>query len=178
MAEVYHLLQIHGFDQYILIDLGIIRNFDYYTGIVFEGYTQYIGSSICGGGRYDQLCLKFGKDIPSTGVAISIEKLVEVLEKKKKKKKRDVKGQTYFIRYGNKQLLVAIKLAQKLRKYGHIVEMELIEHRTRPEAIKYALTKEIRYFIDIQSDSLGQFKQTDLNTEEEKWVEYDSIKKQ
>ncbi len=31
------------------------------------------------GGRYDHLCQKFGKNIPSTGVAIGIEKLLKAL---------------------------------------------------------------------------------------------------
>ncbi|MBE3093575.1 MAG: ATP phosphoribosyltransferase regulatory subunit, partial [Actinobacteria bacterium] len=39
IKEVYNLLRDYGLEEYILIDLGIIRDFDYYTGIIFEGYT-------------------------------------------------------------------------------------------------------------------------------------------
>jgi len=50
IKEVYNLLKNYGLEEYILIDLGIIRDFDYYTGIIFEGYTDYLGFPVCGGG--------------------------------------------------------------------------------------------------------------------------------
>ena len=81
IEEVYSLLRDYGLEEYILIDLGIIRNYDYYTGIIFEGYTDYLGFPVCGGGRYDNLCSKFGENLPSTGFAIGIERLATILEK-------------------------------------------------------------------------------------------------
>jgi len=49
LAEIYGLLEHYGIDRYVMFDLGIIRDFDYYTGMVFETYTTGMGYPICGG---------------------------------------------------------------------------------------------------------------------------------
>ena len=172
IKEVYQYLKIYGLEQYVLIDLGIIRNFDYYTGIVFEGYTGYIGSAICGGGRYDHLCQKFGKDIPSTGIAIGIEKLVRVLAQENQANKEALDWRKYFIRYRKDLIEVAFKLAEKLRNRNNMVEMEL-EERSVDQVIQYALGKKIRYLLDIQSEKLNQVTRYDLDTNEEEKVSYE-----
>ena len=65
-------------------DLSIVRGIGYYDGIVFEAFDKDgkdIGS-IFGGGRYDKLCKIYGKrDIPATGVAGGIERLMLSLER-------------------------------------------------------------------------------------------------
>ena len=63
--------------------MSIVRGIGYYDGIVFEGFDKEgedVGS-IFGGGRYDKLCKIYGKrDIPATGVAGGIERLMISLE--------------------------------------------------------------------------------------------------
>ena len=65
-------------------DLSIVRGIGYYDGIVFEAFDEGeedVGS-IFGGGRYDKLCKIYGKrDIPATGVAGGIERLMISLER-------------------------------------------------------------------------------------------------
>jgi len=173
ISNVYKYLKICGLEKYALIDLGIIRNFDYYTGIVFEGYTGNLGSSICGGGRYDKLCQKFGKDIPSTGLAIDIEKLIRALSIKTNFKKEEFNKQKYLIRYQNKLIKDAFKLAERLRKKGYIVELELEVNRPMGKAISYSRNKNIRYIIDIQSENLSRVCRFDLETNREEMVSYD-----
>lgn len=34
LEEIFALLKVYGVEQYISFDLGIIRDFDYYTGMV------------------------------------------------------------------------------------------------------------------------------------------------
>ncbi|MFA6621493.1 MAG: ATP phosphoribosyltransferase regulatory subunit [Candidatus Caldatribacteriota bacterium] len=172
VREVYQYLKIYGFERYIIIDLGIIRNFDYYTGIVFEGYTGYMGSPICGGGRYDSLCRKFGRDIPSTGAAIGIEKLERALGRQNSKSKESLNSRKYFIRYQKDFIQSAFQVAEKLRKQGNIVEMELDFENSREQNINYALTKKIRYLIDIQSEDLEKIIKYDLETKQEEKVYY------
>jgi ATP phosphoribosyltransferase regulatory subunit len=81
IKKVYNLLRDYGLEEHVLIDLGIIRDFDYYTGIIFEGYTDYLGFPVCGGGRYDKLCSRFGENLPSTGFAVGLERLIMALER-------------------------------------------------------------------------------------------------
>ncbi len=173
IKEVYDYLKIFGLDEFILVDLGIIRNFDYYSGIVFEGYTQYSGSAICGGGRYDFLCQKFGRDLPSTGVAIDLEKLLQILAFKQKTEQKALANNRYFIRYREDLLALAYHLAQKLRNENKQVEIELKKERS-PEVIKqYLKSKKIRYLIDVQSEDLAKIRQYDLETDQEKQVAYE-----
>ena len=46
LADIYRLLTSYGVEQYVNFDLGIIRDFDYYTGMIFEGYTPGLGFPI------------------------------------------------------------------------------------------------------------------------------------
>ena len=81
LAEIYGLLQNYGVDRYVTFDLGIIRDFDYYTGMVFEAYTTGLGYPICGGGRYDRMAGVFGREQPATGFALGIERVLMALER-------------------------------------------------------------------------------------------------
>ena len=83
MEKLYELLSIYGFEKYISFDLGIIANFDYYSGIIFRGYTYGTGNPIAKGGRYDNLLSQFGKNAPSIGFAIDLDQLLIVLNRQK-----------------------------------------------------------------------------------------------
>ncbi len=63
----------------------LVRGLDYYTGLIFEVKTSNQNVSLAGGGRYDKL-IKQGSDyLPSVGVGIGLDRLVEVLQEKEKK---------------------------------------------------------------------------------------------
>ncbi|HYM90807.1 MAG TPA: ATP phosphoribosyltransferase regulatory subunit, partial [bacterium] len=51
-------------------------DFDYYTGIVFEGHTAALGFPLLGGGRYDRLLEGFGAPSPATGFAIRLDRVL------------------------------------------------------------------------------------------------------
>jgi ATP phosphoribosyltransferase regulatory subunit len=59
----------------VIFDLGLIRDLDYYTGAVFEVYDAALGAPIGGGGRYDDLLGRFGRDLPACGWALNVERL-------------------------------------------------------------------------------------------------------
>lgn len=65
------------------LDGGIVRGLDYYTETVFEIHSDLLGaqSTLCGGGRYDNLIKELGgPDLPAVGVGIGIERALIVLE--------------------------------------------------------------------------------------------------
>lgn len=80
LRTVVGIIEKQGLKDYVVADLGIIRNFNYYTGIIFEGYSNNLGFPICGGGRYDLLLDEFGYNQPATGFQIGIERMKIVLE--------------------------------------------------------------------------------------------------
>ena len=81
MEKVYELLTYYGYEKYVSFDLGNVGNHEYYTGIVFKGYTYGTGDAIVTGGRYDNLLKIFGKDSPSMGFAINLDQLLIAMER-------------------------------------------------------------------------------------------------
>jgi ATP phosphoribosyltransferase regulatory subunit len=75
LTQVYQLLCAAGYQDALLLDLGEFRGFDYYDGVVFDVFAEGIGVELGGGGRYDHLIGRFGRDIPSTGFALNVDRL-------------------------------------------------------------------------------------------------------
>ena len=73
------LLVAHGIGDVVVLDLGAIRDFDYYTGVIFEGYGPDFGRPIAQGGRYDALLARFGRPAPATGFMIQLDLVSEML---------------------------------------------------------------------------------------------------
>ncbi|WP_378954091.1 ATP phosphoribosyltransferase regulatory subunit [Pelosinus sp. sgz500959] len=131
LAEIYRLLEIYGVAQYVDFDLGIIRDFDYYTGMVFEGYTPGLGFPICGGGRYDTMLSSFGMDCCATGFALGIERILLALERQGIVSMPGAKD--VYIGWGTDKLFAAIGQGEKLRTAGQRVEIGLVA-QTQAEA--------------------------------------------
>jgi ATP phosphoribosyltransferase regulatory subunit len=70
-----HDLLAPGVAARVIFDLGLIRSLGYYTGAVFEVYDAALGAPIGGGGRYDDLLGRFGRDLPACGWALNVERL-------------------------------------------------------------------------------------------------------
>ena len=79
LKQIYDALSAAGYKDKILIDLGIVHAFDYYTGVVFRGYMEGAGESVLAGGRYDKLISRFNTDEPATGFGVNISTVVDTL---------------------------------------------------------------------------------------------------
>ena len=95
------------------LDFGIARGLDYYTGIVFEIYSEKLGAQkqICGGGSYRLAHLFGGSDVPATGFAIGFDRVMEVCGVEFERKRRVV-----VISVGD--YVRALKIADYLRENG------------------------------------------------------------
>lgn len=80
LREVWDGLQVYGVGEHVMIDLTMIGNFTYYTGLIFEGYAADLGFPLCSGGRYDNLLAAFGRPAPATGFALETNRIVLVAE--------------------------------------------------------------------------------------------------
>lgn len=76
LEKVYRALCDYGVDKYVSFDLGMLSKYNYYTGIIFKGYTYGVGDAIVKGGRYDNLLGRFGKDAPAIGFMIVVDDLL------------------------------------------------------------------------------------------------------
>lgn len=80
LTKVYELLSASDLKDRLLLDLGEFRDFEYYDGLVFEVFAKGLGYEIGGGGRYNHLIGRFGRDLPSTGFAFDVDRLFQSME--------------------------------------------------------------------------------------------------
>jgi ATP phosphoribosyltransferase regulatory subunit len=59
----------------VRLDLGLLRDLGYYTGAILEVYDPALGHILGGGGRYDTLLARFGRELPAVGFALYLERL-------------------------------------------------------------------------------------------------------
>src|SRR5215471_11647115 len=52
LEEIYSIFDKLGLSRHLTIDLGEVRGFDYYTGILFRAYIPQLGFEVASGGRY------------------------------------------------------------------------------------------------------------------------------
>lgn len=81
LTRVYRLLGESGLKRHLLLDLGEFRGFDYYDGVVFDVFAGGVGCELGGGGRYNHLIGRFGRDLPSTGFAFDVDRLFQAMER-------------------------------------------------------------------------------------------------
>ena len=68
-------LERRGVADRVIFDLGLVRELGYYTGAVFEVYDPAVGFALGGGGRYDDLIGRFGRDLPACGVGLDVQRV-------------------------------------------------------------------------------------------------------
>lgn len=75
LATTVEELERIGIADRVQLDLGLLRDLDYYTGAVLEVYDPAVGDVIGGGGRYDDLLGRFGRPMPAVGFALYLDSL-------------------------------------------------------------------------------------------------------
>jgi histidyl-tRNA synthetase len=142
-------------------DMSIVRGIGYYDGIVFEGFDkggEDVGS-IFGGGRYDKLCRIYGKrDIPATGVAGGIERLMISLERANLYPKTQLGAKVFVATVREESRLETVRVAESLRAKGIAAEFDLMG-RSLSKQLEYANAAKIPYLIvlgpqEIQSKAV------------------------
>jgi len=118
---VYERLKEYGYDNYISFDLGMVNQYDYYTGIIFRAYTYGTGEVVATGGRYDKLLAQFGKNSPAIGLVVMLDQVMIALNRQKIKV--NICDTRVMIVFDRKYSAKAIALAGKLRMEGKPVEM-------------------------------------------------------
>lgn len=135
LKELLSILEIYGVSEYVSLDLSLVNEYKYYTGIIFYGYTYGSGNAVLTGGRYDKLLSQFGKDAPAIGFAIYIDDLMQAL------KREGISGYTYEIKdvilYEKSHRVEAIKNANLMRSKGK--KVLLVRYETSEELEKFKM---------------------------------------
>lgn len=75
LADTIAMARRHGVGDELRIDLGVLRDWSYYSGIVFEAYGAGASEPLAVGGRYDTLAERFGAARPAIGFAVALDQL-------------------------------------------------------------------------------------------------------
>ena len=79
LRDLWGRLDALGAAGSVHIDLGAVRDFEYYTGPTFEVFSGDLGFPLGTGGRYDRLLARFGLDCPATGFVLHVDRCLDVL---------------------------------------------------------------------------------------------------
>lgn len=155
LKELEQLLQEleegYALSSFVKTDLSVVRGLDYYTSLVYEAKTPLGGElgSVAGGGRYDDLIrLVGGPQMPATGMAIGVERLVEALRAEGSLARRAGRSGYYVIPVAPQFRRYAIKVAEKLRAKGEKAVVE-ITGKKLTSALETADRLGFRYAIVI-----------------------------
>ncbi len=123
LLDVYSIVRDCGYEEFISVDLGLVRSFRYYTGVVFKGITHGVAFPICGGGRYDALTKRFGVSVSATGTAIWTDRVMTAIMRRGRK--AEIPEVDFLVSYSAEaHRPSACALAKKLRSEGNRVICE------------------------------------------------------
>ena len=106
----------------IIFDFSVVKNLNYYNGIILQGYIEDFPNVILTGGRYDKLFEKFGVDTGAVGFAILTDGL------KGYYKDTDKKDFEILIAYDNSDFEKLVEIVNDFQKKGLRVRTENIEN--------------------------------------------------
>ncbi len=125
----------------VTLDFGLARGIAYYTGLVFElQHPAVTGEpSLCGGGRYDGLTRALGasRDIPALGLAWSLERIVEALDREGAEEETQSAQGTLVTPKTAAAFTAASAVARRMRGQGIVAEMD-VSGRSLNESLEKA----------------------------------------
>ena len=164
-----------------VVDSRIVRGLDYYSRTVFEFVSDDLGSqsTVCGGGRYDDLIeISGGKPTGAIGFGIGIERLIIILEKQMENITNFKRIDIFIGNIGKSGFYTSQKLAFDLRKQGFSVAYDIL-NRTVKSQLKYANKILAKYTVIIGEEELTtkkvKIKNMSTREEVEIYLELDKI---
>lgn len=132
LHNIYNSLQLLGLGDKVIVDLGLVNQAEYYTGIIFRGYFNEIGEPVLSGGRYDKLLSDFGAALPAIGFAVNVDLASSIVEKHP-----PLTADVLVMAADETYLVKAVRYRKQLIDKGQIVENCVLENRE--DAVQYAM---------------------------------------
>ena len=145
LETLYNTLCDLGYENNVMLDLGLVQQIEYYTDVVFKGYMHGSGEPVLSGGRYDGLFSGFGADMPATGFAIDADAIARAQVSSEKNNRPDV------IIYFESDARSAFEHMETLIDSGLICEMSVFD--SLDETTRYAKQKGISR-VDVVNGSV------------------------
>jgi len=179
LSSIVEYAESYGITGDIVVDLGLARGLDYYTGPVFEVYAEGFENegSIAGGGRYDELIEIFGGEpTPVTGVSLGLDRLVALLERTGVFEDLNLAPRVYVVSASESVRPKAIEVTQQLRRAGVSTDMDLLSRGMRKQ-LDNANTKGVSKVVIVGERELaeGCVAVRDMSTAEQKKVKIEEL---
>jgi len=158
-------------------DVSLARGLAYYTGTVVETFLKNskVKSSVCAGGRYDNMIKSFlGKgDYPAVGVSFGMDRIYDALTEKQESKPRS-NTKVYVIPI--KTLNESMKIAQQLRDAGINTDIDSSD-RGPSKNLEYANSLGIPYVLFVGKKELqeNKLKLRDMGSGNEEMLKFEEI---
>jgi ATP phosphoribosyltransferase regulatory subunit len=148
LEKILEVLSVYGVDEYITLDLGEMRGFDYHSGLVFQGFLSGFGRAVCAGGRYDGLMGRYGFPAPATGFAFNLYNLLFALDRTLDECAGE--GTDILLFSSGQDKAPAQRLAAALRNRGYSLARDIIE-RDQAASLDYARRMHYRYLLVLDA---------------------------
>lgn len=152
-AAVREALDALG-ESYV-VNPRLVRGLDYYTKTAFEIMSPVLGaqSSICGGGRYDNLLSTIGgPDVPGIGFAMGVERVLLALEAAGVQS-GGAKGTDVFVATVGVAAKEALKLTLALREAQVAADKDYLGRSLKAQ-LKYAHKQGVRYLVILGEEEM------------------------
>ncbi|PID88069.1 MAG: histidine--tRNA ligase [Bacteroidia bacterium] len=119
--ELLHYCSQTVFRNTIVLDTGLARGLNYYTGTIIEVISDEVSfSSICGGGRYDNLTGIFGwEGMSGVGISFGADRIYDILEQLNRfPEEAACYNQILFVNLGDEEIGYILPLLSMLRMQG------------------------------------------------------------
>jgi histidyl-tRNA synthetase len=163
------------------IDYRLVRGLDYYCNTAFEVTSSELGAqdAIGGGGRYDGLARELGSsvDVPASGFAVGMERLLITMEKQGLLDALDAHGPDVYVVVQQVDLVDhGLQIACRLRKAGIKTEIDLAA-RSMKAQMREANRIKASYalFIGTAEYTAGLYSLKNLATSEQTTLSLDAV---
>ncbi|MCL4366606.1 histidine--tRNA ligase [Patescibacteria group bacterium] len=181
LQAITKLFQQIGYSENILeFDPLLVRGLDYYTGMILEVVLrgESAASSLCGGGRYDQMIAKLGgSSTPAVGFAIGLDRTINALQETGQLNIPDTATKVLVTVFSADLLAQSLQATAKLRQSGLNTEIYLLTDNKLDKQLKYADMRNIPYVLIIGSDEISKNLVTlkNLQTQQQETISLDEV---
>jgi histidyl-tRNA synthetase len=159
IAEIEYIFDaVDGLATGLLLDITLARGLNYYTGAIFEVQANAgtLTSSICGGGRYDDLTGIFGlPDVSGVGISFGADRIYDVmLELDLFPKHIASQTKVMFAHFGADEQRYCLPLLAQVRDAG--INAELYPDLTKKisKQFDYANKKGIAFVVVVGAEEM------------------------
>jgi histidyl-tRNA synthetase len=139
----------------IIFSPSLARGLDYYTGVIFEVRIPGVDvGSVCGGGRYDDLCSRFiNKKISGVGVAFGFDRTIIAMEERGLLDNTPLSSNVLVTYFDDTTLPYSLDILNTLQQAQINAEIYM-EPAKLSAQLSYANKKQIPYVIVVGPDEM------------------------